>query len=281
MMSRRNDPQPAALAAAVEGERPLTARSVLASALLGSEPPELPVARLVKLAGLFEVNANRARVALSRMAAGGEVVAAGDGTYRLTGALLDRQERQRSSRHPDMAPDWQGGWTLAVITASGDGQAERAARRKALQRARLGEWREGVWARPDNVATDQLDGVEGVARVDGRPALDAAGAAALAAALWPLTEWAARATDLLRRLDHVAPAIAAGDPAALAPGFVVSAAVLRHLQADPLLPSALEPPGWPARALRDRYEPWDVEYRELLRAWHRDETAQVRTISRR
>ena len=50
---------------------PLTARSVLASALLGMDPPELPVAQLVRLTGLFGISENRARVALSRMVAGG------------------------------------------------------------------------------------------------------------------------------------------------------------------------------------------------------------------
>ncbi len=34
-------------------------------------------------------------------------------------------------------------------------------------------------------------------------------------------------------------------PDDLAPGFVLSAAVLRHLQADPLLPAELLPDGWP------------------------------------
>jgi len=53
------------------GDPPMTARSVLASALLGEDPPELPVAHLVHLAGLFGINPNRARVALSRMVASG------------------------------------------------------------------------------------------------------------------------------------------------------------------------------------------------------------------
>ena len=277
MMSRRNSP----LDAAVEGERSLTARSVLASALLGSEPPELPVARLVALAGLFAVNANRARVALSRMAAAGEVVAVGDSTYRLAGALLERQERQRSSLHPPVTTTWQGGWTLAVVTATGDGQSERAARRRALARARFAEWREGVWIRPDNLPTDALRAIPGVERVDGHLAMEPSAARALVTVIWPLDAWATRADDLVRRLALVTPAISTGDAGALAPGFVVSAAVLRHLQADPLLPHALEPDGWPGHDLRDRYGPWDAAYRELLRHWHRDETAQVRTISRR
>ena len=58
---------------------PLTARSVLASALLGMDPPELPVAQLVRLAGLFGINENRARVALSRMVAAGEATTDGAG----------------------------------------------------------------------------------------------------------------------------------------------------------------------------------------------------------
>ena len=81
-----------------DGNRPLTARSVLASALLGEDPPELPVAHLVHLAGLFGINENRARVALSRMASTGEVTTDGSGRYRLAGHLLDRQGRQSQSR---------------------------------------------------------------------------------------------------------------------------------------------------------------------------------------
>jgi phenylacetic acid degradation operon negative regulatory protein len=50
---------------------PMTARSVLASALLGEDPPELPVAHLVLLGELFGINPNRSRVALSRMVARG------------------------------------------------------------------------------------------------------------------------------------------------------------------------------------------------------------------
>ena len=50
---------------------PLTARSVLASALLGMDPPELPVAQLVRLTGLFGINENRARVAFEPDGGGG------------------------------------------------------------------------------------------------------------------------------------------------------------------------------------------------------------------
>ena len=78
--------------------RPLTARSVLASALLGMDPPELPVAQLVRLTGLFGISENRARVALSRMVAAGEATSDGTGRYGLAGHLVARQTRQSASR---------------------------------------------------------------------------------------------------------------------------------------------------------------------------------------
>jgi phenylacetic acid degradation operon negative regulatory protein len=63
------------------------------------------------------------------------------------------------------------------------------------------------------------------------------------------------------------PTLEAGDPAGLADGFVTSAAVLRHLQADPLLPPALLPDDWPGAALRHEYDAYDAAYRAVLRAW--------------
>ena len=104
---------------------PFTARSVLASALLGEDPPELPVAHLVHLAGLFGINENRARVALSRMVAGGEVTTDGSGRYRLAGHLLERQDRQVASRRGETRP-WQGTWRLVVVTPSGGGRPTSA-----------------------------------------------------------------------------------------------------------------------------------------------------------
>ena len=65
-------------------------------------------------------------------------------------------------------------------------------------------------------------------------------------------------------------ALAPDGPDALAPGFELSAAVLRHLQADPLLPAELLPDGL-ARAPRcaPTYDDWDARYRATLDAWSR------------
>jgi phenylacetic acid degradation operon negative regulatory protein len=247
MTTRRND-------------RPLTARSVLASALLGSDPPALTPARLVAVAALFGISENATRVALSRMVTAGELAVA-DGRYRLVGPLLDRHGRQRQSRRLP-APDWDGTWTQVVVTSARASAADRTAARAALHRARLGELREGVWLRPANLAVALP---RPLAATTARFAVTPEGdGRALAASLWDLDGWAAGARDLLARL-------AAGRPegaAALAPGFVLSAAVLRHLQADPLLPRELLPRGWPGERLRARYDAWDAQYRSLLRAYH-------------
>src|SRR6516165_5655071 len=139
---------------------PLTARSVLASALLGMDPPELPVSQLVRLTGLFGISENRARVALSRMVAAGEATTDGSGRYRLAGHLAARQSRQSASRAGTTAA-YDGTWWVAVVTTTGSTADVRSSRRRALTYARLAELREGVWMRPANVAVllpDSLDG---------------------------------------------------------------------------------------------------------------------------
>lgn len=258
-MTRRNS----------DGARPLTARSVLASTLLGSDPPVLPVARLVAVAALFGVSEGSARVALSRMAAAGEVEP-DDGRYRLAGHLLERQARQRSSRTPRLRA-WRDRWVVVVVSSGRRAPDERADARATLARARLAELRAGVWVRPGNVDV-VLPGPLAAAsvRFTGPVAGDAR---ALAAALWDLDAWAERANTLRADLAALAPGLASGSTAALAPGFVVSAAVLRHLQADPLLPPELLPPAWPGTALREQYDRWDRDYRRVLADWHRGAVA--------
>jgi phenylacetic acid degradation operon negative regulatory protein len=245
-----------------ERNAPLTARSVLASTLLGVDPPELPVAYLVHVAGLFGINDNRARVALSRMVGSGEASTDGAGRYRLAGRLLDRQERQLASRAGHTGP-WSGEWRVVVVTTSGSSAETRSKRRAALRFARLGELREGVWMRPDNleVRLDPEVGRDSTV-LGARPEGDSR---ALAAGLWDLEGWGHRAGKLMQAMNTRA----TSGPADLAPGFELSASVLRHLQADPLLPDELLPAGWPGGALREQYDGWDAGYRSVLDKWSR------------
>lgn len=247
--------------------RPLTARNVVASTLLGVHPPELPARVLVRSGHLFGIAEGTTRVALSRMVAAGELEADGR-RYRLTGRLLDRQARQDESRRGAVR-EWTGRWRMAVVAGDRRAAAERAGLRSAMAALRLAERREGVWLRPDNLDPDRLPDLRAVAErqcawfeatPDGDPA-------ALAADLWDLDGWAAGARRLLTAMADQVGALEAGATAALAPGFVLSASVLRHFQADPLLPPALAPTGWPGDELRRQYDRYDAAFRAVWRDW--------------
>jgi phenylacetic acid degradation operon negative regulatory protein len=248
---------------------PLSARSVLASVLLGSDPPRLPTPLLVRTGALFGITEGTVRTALSRMASAGEVVT-DDGGYQLTGRLVDRQRRQAASRRAEVR-DWDGTWELATVDP-GDARpaADRASLREALSSLRLAELREGVWGRPDNlrrVRSPEARAVvdEWCTRWEGAtpsPPPDVV-------ALWDLDPWRADAEDLQRAMAGLLHRLEAGDTSALADGFVVSAGVLRLFQHDPLLPGSLLPDDWPGTAIREDYDRYDAAYRDTLRGWFR------------
>ncbi len=259
-------------------EPALPARSVIASTLLGVQPPRLPTGILVRSCGLFGIRPGTARVAISRMVAAGELGADGDG-YALGPHLRARQARQDLSRHGSTAP-WNAerdGWQGLVITGEARPAAERTALRQAAQALRLAELREGVWLRPANLdLADQPDSLAVVEaqglRLRAHPDGDGP---SLAASLWDLDGWATRARRLIAALEVSEPGLAAGDLDALPHGFVLSAAVLRHLQSDPLLPAALLPRVWPGAALRATWSRWNRSFSAVWADWYRAERATV------
>ena len=134
------------------GNRPLSARSVLASALLGSDQARLTVAELVAVASLFGISAGAARTCLWRMVSNGELTS-DDGSYALAGRLLERRQRvDEASRIDDAAAHrWDGTWELAIVSLERRSAADRLELRKAATALHLAELREGVWIRPDNL----------------------------------------------------------------------------------------------------------------------------------
>jgi phenylacetic acid degradation operon negative regulatory protein len=229
--------------------RPLSARSVVLSLLLGTHPPRLPVRELVRGVEPFGVAGSALRAALSRMTAAGDLVRA-DGVYGLSDRLLARRRRQDEAVHPRTRP-WDGDWELVVVTATGREPAERAELRARLATRRLAELREGVWLRPANLLRAEPPGPgPAVQHFTTRPAEPDA---ELARRLWPLDDWAVTARALLVLLAG------ASDPAGR---FTVLAAAVRHLLADPVLPPGLLPADWPGDALREQYT---VHRRELTR----------------
>ena len=253
------------------GRRPFTARSVVASTLLGSHPPRLSVDALVRSGALFQLSAGTVRVALSRMVAAGELTT-NDGSYALAGHLLIRQSRQDESRRGLAAGAvWDGQWEMAVIDSEARSAADRAALRDSMGRLRLAELREGLWMRPANLDRHRQNVARGIADTACRwfnaQPMDAS--SDLAARLWDIGEWQKGSQALLGELKALIPRVRQSDPKVLPAGFTVNAAVLRHLQADPLLPESLLPRSWTGPRLRSRFEEFDAEFNAVWRTWLR------------
>ena len=126
--------------------------------------------------------------------------------------------------------------------------------------ARMGELRPECWLRPANIDVPaglrQLDGVVTV-----RGPLDGEDAPTMAARVWDLDAVAARCRWLRRRLGDPA-----RPPASLPDAMLVSAAVVRFLREEPLLPDALTPPDWPVDELRRAYRDYDRAFGAALDA---------------
>jgi phenylacetic acid degradation operon negative regulatory protein len=226
----------------------MTARSVVLSVLLGAHPAWATASELIRLTADFGIKETTLRVALTRMVTAGDLIRSADG-YRLSDRLLARQRRQDEAIEPRTTA-WRGDWVVLVVTSVGTDARTRAALRNTLHGKRFGELREGVWMRPDNLDMD-LD-PEVAARVRVLRARDEA-PAQLAGLLWDLPAWARTGRRLLDEMAD-APDI---------PGrFVVAAAIVRHLLADPMLPAELLPDKWPGAELRSSYRDFATELLE-------------------
>lgn len=258
MVSRRNITPP----------RRLTARSVIISTLLGADPPELPTRSLVATAELLGIAPGTARVAMSRMVTAEELDPTEHGYRLASSALLARSARQSLSRR---GPDdgWKGRWRV-VVAPGGLGSVGRIDLREALATLRYAPLRDGVWMRPDNLPTELLGVEQEEVDVHGT-GFDAFpdDPGSLAGHLWDLPSWADEAAELADDLARHHAALHDHGPAALADGFLASATVLRHLQADPLLPPQLLPGDWPGTALRQAHREYDHLFKLTLRDWQR------------
>ncbi|WP_191242466.1 PaaX family transcriptional regulator C-terminal domain-containing protein [Amycolatopsis deserti] len=224
--------------------RPVSARSAVLTTLLALHPPRLTAAELVANMERLGFTETATRAALSRMVARGDLVR--DATaYTLSERLLERQREVDAVHHPQTR-EWRGSWEMAIVTTAGRSAADRAALRTQLQSLRVAELREGVWTRPANLLRGWPEELTAISECfEARPLGDPA---ALAADLWDLESWAAHGHRLLKALPGTS------DPA---DRFTLVAAMVRHLQSDPLLPPELSPADWPGDALRAAYD----EYR--------------------
>lgn len=225
----------------------LTARSVVLSLLLGIRPARLPVRDLVAFGEEFGIAPATMRVALSRMVASGDLTN-DDATYTLAPRHLERQAAQEADLDPVVLPH-DGSWDVVVITATGRDAATRAGTRAAMRTRHLAELREGVWTRPANLALTLPDD-PGLEHFTARHRDERA----LSARLWDLDGWVEQADALVAASRSDAP---------LRDRFVVAAAIVRHLRADPQLPEGLRPARWPADDLRTAYDHFRTELSHL------------------
>lgn len=226
--------------------RPLSARSVVLSLLLGAHPPELSARALVAVAEEFGIAESTLRVALTRMVAAGDLDRA-DATYRLSARMLQRQRRQDAALEPELVA-WDGTWETVVVTSAGRSAADRADLRARLAELRLAELREGVWMRPANLDRPLPEWPAELLTVF--RSVPEADPAVLAGRLWDLEDWNERGRSLLA-------AVRSSDGAAAR--LAVATAVVRLLRTDPALPGALLPHDWIAAELRTIYAAYQRE----------------------
>ncbi|QIS24463.1 PaaX family transcriptional regulator C-terminal domain-containing protein [Nocardia terpenica] len=231
--------------------RPLSARSVILSVLLGAHPPEAPVAELITFAEAFGIQPTTTRVALTRMVAAGDLDRT-DTTYRLTPRLLARQQHQDRMLSATVEEPWDRTWRTVIVVSSGDPAPARAALRTSLRDHRFAELREGVWIRPHNIDLDWRPADN--PRVETLTATPDTDPHHLAQRLFDLTTWAETATTLITAMDHT--------PAPMA-RLTIAAAIVRHLLTDPLMPTELVPDTWPAAHLRATYANYRHELADL------------------
>ncbi|MDT5148149.1 MAG: phenylacetic acid degradation operon negative regulatory protein [Mycobacterium sp.] len=253
---------------ALIGNRPLSARSVLASALLGSDYGRLTVAELVAIASLFGISAGATRTCLWRMVTEGELTGE-DGSYALAGRLLERRHRVDDAARIDdtAARRWDGSWELAIVSLERRPAAHRLELRKAASALHLAELREGVWVRPDNLDPQRLPASRAV--LD-RQCTDFHGATTDIAAekvrsLFGADEWTVDAEALIEAMTApLEQGVRDDSTKGFADEFALLIAAVRHLQIDPLLPVEIVGDDWPGHRLRMTYRRFDAAFKQRL-----------------
>jgi len=250
------------------GDRPLSARSVLASALLGSDQGRLTVAELVAVASLFGISGGAARTCLWRMVTSGELTG-DDRSYALAGRLMERRQRvDEASRVDDASANrWDGTWELAIVALERRSATDRLELRKAAMALHLAELREGVWIRPDNLDPQRFPTLRAV--LD-RQCTHFHGAATditpdKVRSLFSLGEWADDARALVEAMNVQLKTSKRDDSTeSFTYEFALSIAVVRHLQLDPLLPVELTGDHWPGHRLRSTYRRFDHVFKQRM-----------------
>lgn len=209
----------------------------------------IEVRQLVEWGKLFGIEPATTRVAVGRLAKQGFITAVARGTYTIgpQGSLMAQTASHWAVAENRVGP-WTGGWI--VVHTSHLGRADKTALRARERAFRLNGFAElvsGLWCRPDNLAQaldltrHQLNtlGLEPGAVVMQVSALPGTASEQLYA-LWPrqeleagYREYIAAMTASEQRLRDMS------NPEAARETFLVGEAVIRRINADPLLPAQM------------------------------------------
>ena len=215
----------------------------------------LPSGALVELMGDFGVSPANARATLSRMAREGLLESAKSGRntfYRVAGGTVARvgTGTRRIASYGDVGA-WDGTWTVVLYSIPEERRDSRAGFRDQLRREGFAPFYDGAWIAPGRRSAAALRAVEdlGVPQATVFPVSDADLAAVGRAPLesWDLDAIGGQLRELRDRSDAVRLRAGGGmDPAAaLVERTVLMARYRDVLAADPGLPPAMMPPGWP------------------------------------
>lgn len=205
----------------------------------------VPVKAFLDIGGLFGLQGNAVRVALARLLAAGMVESDERGWYRLgAGAVaVNRLVEEWRLGEARMRP-WDGGWWAVSLPRGGERAARRASVR-ALERVGLREGLDGLWVRPDNLASGRAELAERLRELglaSGARLFRAHDFDGELVAAWWTTLWDARAVErehdrCLRAIERSAGRVERKPrPQALVESFVVGGDAIRSLARDPLLP---------------------------------------------
>jgi len=224
----------------------------------------IPSAALVRLLAELGVGADATRAALSRLSRDGRLERARRGrhtSYRLADALVGHAEAQgrRLMRFGADPVAWDGTWTCVAFSIPEADARRRARLRRRLRALGFGALFDGLWITP-HAPVEALDrcladlGVADAAVLRATEVPRPAGVALTSA--WDLASLRAGYDELAALVDDIAGRLAAS-AVTPAEAFVARSGLMRAWRAlamaDPLLPDALLPAGWPRRRVREGF----------------------------
>ncbi|MGH3367391.1 MAG: PaaX family transcriptional regulator [Nocardioidaceae bacterium] len=226
---------------------------------------DAPVAALVRILGALDIAAPAVRTAVSRMVRQGwlEPVRLNRGPgYLLTRKATNRLDEAAARIYRTRTESWDGQWHMLVLSPLGDRRTRNRVR-SGLNFLGYAQLSDNTWLGPrasgevgELLAADHVQAHRFVARLDGDPAVMAAGAWDLSGLGQAYDRW---------RVDALSLAEQAGDNPSDERSFAIRSQLVhewrKFLFSDPGLPRELLPAHWPGFVAAGLF---DREARRLL-----------------